>query len=168
MGMILNYLAILSLLNGFIITTPTRASISDAPANKETIHPKSKLGFFNNFGFPFQQQQPPPWQDGGGGGGGGATTESLGSWEIHSENAGVSAMHIQLMPTNKAVWYDSTSNGISEIENRPRSCRPRVGGRETDPDPDCTAHAIEYDVDTAQIRTLQVCLLLGLFNYDQI
>lgn len=158
MGSLLNSLVILSLLYCFISTTPTCALISDSLTNKETIHPKSKLGFFNvfHYGFPFQPPpkniDQPPRQDGGG-----ATTESLGSWAMHLENAGVSAMHMQLMPNNKAVWYDSTSNGISEIENSPRSCRPRVGGRDTDPNPDCTAHAIEYDVETAQIRTLQVC-----------
>ncbi|KAL3623824.1 hypothetical protein CASFOL_032640 [Castilleja foliolosa] len=83
-------------------------------------------------------------------------TNFLGSWKIHSENAGISAMHIQLMPNGKAVMYDSTSNGLSEIDLSPRSCMPRVGGRATDPREDCTAHAIEYDIDTAEIRTLKL------------
>ncbi|GFP94748.1 galactose oxidase [Phtheirospermum japonicum] len=65
-------------------------------------------------------------------------------------------MHIQLMPNGRAVMYDSTSNGLSEIELNPRSCVPRVGGRATDPPEDCTAHAIEYDVETAEIRTLKL------------
>ncbi|KAK4433011.1 putative aldehyde oxidase Art an 7 [Sesamum alatum] len=86
-----------------------------------------------------------------------ASTEYRGSWKIDSENAGVSAMHIQLMPNNnKAVWFDSTSNGLSEIQNNPPMCRPRIGGRDTDPPQDCTAHAVEYDIETAQVRPLQL------------
>lgn len=87
----------------------------------------------------------------------GPVNANLGEWRIDSENAGVSAMHIQLMPNNnKAVWFDSTSNGISEINNDPPFCRPRVGGRGTDPKDDCTAHAVEYDIETAQVRPLKV------------
>ncbi|KZV21643.1 hypothetical protein F511_17668 [Dorcoceras hygrometricum] len=82
--------------------------------------------------------------------------EFLGSWKIHSENAGVSAMHIQLLPNNKAVWFDTINLGLSDIEADPRRCKPRVGGRNKDPKQDCTAHAIEYDVDTAEIRTLKM------------
>ncbi|KAL6496585.1 hypothetical protein OROGR_029843 [Orobanche gracilis] len=114
-------------------------------------------GFFNDFRF-IGQQDPLP--------GGDEKVpprnetlpeiEFLGSWKIHSQNAGVSAMHIQLMPNGKAVMYDSTSNGLSEIELNPHSCKPRVGGRRTDPKMDCTAHAIEYDVETAEIRTLKL------------
>ncbi|EPS57727.1 hypothetical protein M569_17089, partial [Genlisea aurea] len=81
----------------------------------------------------------------------------LGWWILHSENAGVSAMHIQLMPNNnKAVWFDSTSNGLSEIRNNPPLCRPRVGGRANDPPEDCTAHAVEYDIETARVRPLKL------------
>ncbi|KAL0337388.1 UNVERIFIED_CONTAM: Aldehyde oxidase GLOX1 [Sesamum calycinum] len=85
-----------------------------------------------------------------------APTEYRGSWKIDSENAGVSAMHVQLMPNNKAVWFDSTSNGLSEIQNNPPLCKPRFGGRDTDPPQDCTAHGVEYDIETAQVRPLQV------------
>ncbi|KAK6126884.1 hypothetical protein DH2020_039379 [Rehmannia glutinosa] len=115
-------------------------------------------GFFDRFRFGFyfgkkkpgdDKQRPPIFDNY-------ETTKFLGSWEIHSQNAGVSAMHIQLMPNNKAVWFDSTSNGISEIENYPPFCRPRVGGRRNDPPQDCTAHAIEYDIETAQVRPLKV------------
>ncbi|KAL3839895.1 hypothetical protein ACJIZ3_024486 [Penstemon smallii] len=84
-------------------------------------------------------------------------TDFLGSWKIHSENAGVSAMHIQLMPNNnKAVWYDTTNNGLSEIESNPRICTKTIGGHPKGPQEDCTAHAIEYDIETAEIRTLQM------------
>ncbi|KAL0427011.1 UNVERIFIED_CONTAM: putative aldehyde oxidase Art an 7 [Sesamum latifolium] len=86
-----------------------------------------------------------------------ASTEFRGSWKIDNENAGVSAMHVQLMPkNNKAVWFDSTSNGLSEIQNNPPFCRPRFGGRNTDPPQDCTAHGVEYDIETAQVRPLKV------------
>ncbi|KAL8503225.1 hypothetical protein ACS0TY_022100 [Phlomoides rotata] len=86
----------------------------------------------------------------------GPAANGVGSWAVDSENAGVSAMHIQLMPNNKAVWYDSTSNGLSEIKLNPPACKPRVGGRQNDPQLDCTAHAIEYDIHTAEIRPLKV------------
>ncbi|XP_011078295.1 aldehyde oxidase GLOX1-like [Sesamum indicum] len=85
-----------------------------------------------------------------------ASTEYRGSWKIDSENAGVSAMHVQLMPNNKAVWFDSTSNGLSEIQNNPPFCKPRFGGRQTDPPQDCTAHGVEYDIETGQVRPLKV------------
>lgn len=87
----------------------------------------------------------------------------VGSWVVDSENAGVSAMHIQLMPNNKAVWFDSTSNGLSEIKLNPPACKARVGGRKNDPEQDCTAHAIEYDVETAQIRPLKVWFFLLIY-----
>ncbi|KAL0315661.1 UNVERIFIED_CONTAM: putative aldehyde oxidase Art an 7 [Sesamum radiatum] len=86
-----------------------------------------------------------------------ALTDFRGSWKIDSENAGVSAMHVQLMPNNnKAVWFDSTSNGLSEIQNNPPLCKPRFGGRDTDPPEDCTAHGVEYDIETAEVRPLKV------------
>ncbi|XP_051113747.1 putative aldehyde oxidase Art an 7 [Andrographis paniculata] len=83
-------------------------------------------------------------------------TNFLGSWRVDSPNCGVSAMHMQLLPNNKLIMYDSTSNGLSEIKNDPPLCRGRVGGRPTDPQLDCTAHALEYDAETAQMRPLNL------------
>ncbi|GER28802.1 glyoxal oxidase-related protein [Striga asiatica] len=139
------------------ILTPPSAPISNGDNDNDGF------GFFDifHFGSIFGKQQPNRPGDGGGEEippeyEEGSTTKSLGYWKIHSQNAGVAAMHIQLMPNGKAIMYDSTSNGLSEITLDPPSCAPRVGGRQTDPEQDCTAHAIEYDVETAQIRTLKL------------
>ncbi|EYU32954.1 hypothetical protein ABFS82_11G050800 [Erythranthe guttata] len=160
-------LVVVLLFSGYIAAA---AATADGNGTEETqrppIHQVGRFGF--GFLFPWNPQPSPVPQFPGVGFGGeappenggdesGAQTNFLGSWKIHSENAGVSAMHIQLMPNNnKAVWYDSTGNGLSEIESNPPVCRKRVGGRDSDPPQDCTAHAIEYDIDTAQIRTLNV------------
>ncbi|CAA0830154.1 glyoxal oxidase-related protein [Striga hermonthica] len=137
--------------------TPPSAPISNGNDDDDGF------GFFDRFHFGsiFGKQQPNQPGDGGGEEippeyEQGSTTKSLGYWKIHSQNAGVAAMHIQLLPNGKAIMYDSTSNGLSEITLNPPSCAPRVGGRPTDPQQDCTAHAIEYDVETAQIRTLKL------------
>ncbi|KAL2500842.1 glyoxal oxidase-related protein [Forsythia ovata] len=83
-------------------------------------------------------------------------TNFLGSWKVDNPNAGVSAMHIQLLPNNKAVWYDTVNLGKSNILADPPACRGLVGGRQGEKGPDCTAHAIEYDVETAQVKTLKL------------
>lgn len=151
MGKLLKSLVILYLLHGFL----TKANNHDRDDAKEIclVNQEIKFGVFNgfNFGLPIARRKPPGDENPG-------CMFPLGSWEIHSENAGVSAMHIQLMPNNKAVWYDSTSNGLSEIENDPPFCTPRVGDRKTDPQQDCTAHAVEYDIYTARLRPLKVPL----------
>lgn len=158
MGRLLKSLVLLCL---FITITTTNGlssstngygnDVNDTPL--ENLHPKDKFGFFD-FGFPIDEEKSSTENINNGGFSN--ETERLGSWEIHSKNAGVSAMHIQLMPNNKVVWHDSTSNGLSEIENDPPFCRPRVGGRKTDPKEDCTAHAIVYDIETAEVMPLKV------------
>ncbi|KAL0345214.1 UNVERIFIED_CONTAM: Aldehyde oxidase GLOX1 [Sesamum radiatum] len=135
--------------------TPRSQNNGHEPGAPKTRGPKGKKGIF---GFLFGNHGQQPKYE---------TEEELktedivptkyrGSWKIDSENAGVSAMHVQLMPNNKAVWFDSTSNGLSEIQNNPPFCKPRVGGRNTDPPQDCTAHGVEYDIETAQVRPLKV------------
>ncbi|KAI8565494.1 hypothetical protein RHMOL_Rhmol03G0263200 [Rhododendron molle] len=81
-------------------------------------------------------------------------TNYLGEWKIHCPNSGVSSMQIQLLPTNKAIMYDSSNLGPSNIKLQPPgNCRPI-------PDwpgqVDCWAHAVEYDVETAEVRPLKV------------
>ncbi|XP_022893383.1 aldehyde oxidase GLOX1-like [Olea europaea var. sylvestris] len=83
-------------------------------------------------------------------------TNFLGSWKVDNPNSGVSAMHVQLLPNNKAVWYDTVNLGRSDILADPPACRRLVGGRRGDKGLDCTAHAIEYDVETAQVRTMKM------------
>ncbi|XP_058206721.1 putative aldehyde oxidase Art an 7 [Rhododendron vialii] len=81
-------------------------------------------------------------------------TNYLGGWKIHNPNAGVEAMHIQLLPTNKAILFDATNLGPSNIQLQPPgNCRPipdRPG------QVDCWAHAVEYDVETAEVRPLKI------------
>ncbi|KAH6807126.1 hypothetical protein C2S51_028234 [Perilla frutescens var. frutescens] len=181
MGSLLNSLVLLSLFHGFIINAPignaeeiihpeAKFLLFDGfnfrrqrPYDEEKPQPQPQPADENMARYPYDEGKPQqPLNEnvaGGGPGSGwglGSPTDYPGKWRVHSKNAGVSAMHLQLMPNNKAVWYDSTSNGLSEIENNPRSCRPRVGGRPTDPQQECTAHAIEYDIMTAKTRTLTV------------
>ncbi|KAL0427009.1 UNVERIFIED_CONTAM: putative aldehyde oxidase Art an 7 [Sesamum latifolium] len=138
-------------------SNPTHRSPNNGhePGAPKTGGPKGKKGLFGLL-FGYHRQQPTDeieeeliTEDI-------APTKYRGSWKIDNENAGVSAMHVQLMPNNKAVWFDSTSNGLSEIQNNPPFCKPRFGGRDTDPPQDCTAHGVEYDIETAQVRPLKV------------
>ncbi|XP_073043298.1 putative aldehyde oxidase Art an 7 [Primulina eburnea] len=138
---------------------PNHLPEEDGPNGNESpsLFPKLRFPFFSFFGNPWnpgkgEEDEPEnaALEEGEPG------AEFLGSWMIHSEDSGVSAMHIQLLPNNKAVWYDTTTLGLSDIEANPRRCKPRVGGRNKDPKQDCTAHAIEYDVETAEIRTLKM------------
>ncbi|XP_071737253.1 putative aldehyde oxidase Art an 7 [Rutidosis leptorrhynchoides] len=85
-------------------------------------------------------------------GGNDIQTNFKGSWAIDNPNVGVAAMQFQLMPNNKAVWFDTTSLGPSARELGPPGNCPKnaeMGGK-----PDCFAHAIAYDVETGQSRTI--------------
>ncbi|KAG8367375.1 hypothetical protein BUALT_Bualt16G0065500 [Buddleja alternifolia] len=164
MALFFKSLIVLSLFIGFSAATVRPSAVNRYSETDQTPAPpseeKNAWGIFGRlpFKFPWFGQKPPGENDKEIDEGAEEVgfTQNLGSWRIDSENAGVSAMHIQLMPNNKAVWYDSTSNGLSDIELNPRSCKPRFGGKENDPEQDCTAHGIEYDIETAEIRTLKV------------
>ncbi|XAR67028.1 Galactose oxidase [Bertholletia excelsa] len=81
-------------------------------------------------------------------------TNFMGKWEIHNDNAGVSAMQCQLLPNNKVIMYDATSLGPSTIQLQPKgNCRP-VPGKPGQVD--CWAHAVEYDIETAEVRPLKL------------
>ncbi|KAM3301128.1 hypothetical protein P3S67_015629 [Capsicum chacoense] len=81
-------------------------------------------------------------------------TENRSAWIIHSQNAGVAAMHIQLMPNNKAIWLNTTNLGPSAIQNNPLFCKT-VSDRPGETD--CWSHGVQYDVESGQVRTLKVC-----------
>ncbi|KAL3532477.1 hypothetical protein ACH5RR_005998 [Cinchona calisaya] len=83
-------------------------------------------------------------------------TDFKGKWELHSKNAGVSAMQLQLMHNNKAVWFDTTNLGPSALEFDPPFCRPLPSNASLT---DCFAHAVEYDTQIASVRPLK-------FMYD--
>ncbi|KAH0989823.1 hypothetical protein GBA52_001306 [Prunus armeniaca] len=91
---------------------------------------------------------------------GGDDTEYRGGWELVSENAGVSAMHMTIMPnTNKAIMFDAAGFGPSGISFPPGDCRPVFNERDENEDHyelDCWAHAVEFDIDTADIRPLKI------------
>ncbi|KAJ0440878.1 putative galactose oxidase [Helianthus annuus] len=69
-----------------------------------------------------------------------------GSWSLLVENAGVSAMHMQLLPNDRVVMFDRTEFGKSAI-NLPK-CLPDLA--------DCSAHSVEFDVEKKTIRPLTI------------
>ncbi|KAH7855177.1 hypothetical protein Vadar_022165 [Vaccinium darrowii] len=62
-------------------------------------------------------------------------------------------MNIQLLPNNKVIMYDATNLGPSSMKLPDGNCRP-VPGRPGEVD--CSAHAVEYDVQTAKVGPLKV------------
>ncbi|KAJ4838551.1 glyoxal oxidase 1 [Turnera subulata] len=83
-----------------------------------------------------------------------AATNSDGSWELVSLNSGVSAMHTILLPkTNKVLMYDATIWKISKLELPPGHCR--VINQATN-EQDCFAHSVLYDIDTAELKPLEL------------
>lgn len=84
-------------------------------------------------------------------------TNFKGAWKIQSQNSGVSAMHMQLMPlNNKAVWFDTIELGPSGLLFNPPTCRKSQKNPKV---PDCYAHGVEYDTLSGNIRPLKL-------NYD--
>ncbi|KAK2451926.1 aldehyde oxidase GLOX1 [Trifolium repens] len=82
---------------------------------------------------------------------------SIGSWEVLSQNSGVSAMQINLMPTNKIVVYDATIYRLSRLLYPTGvPCVPYIDDRTKENKIDCFAHAMEYDLATNQVRALKV------------
>lgn len=85
--------------------------------------------------------------------------EYRGGWELFSENSGVSAMHMIMMPnSNKAIMFDAAGFGPSEISLPAGDCRQVLDSRREDEvyEVDCWAHAVEFDIDAAAIRPLKV------------
>lgn len=108
--------------------------------------------------FPFGQQEQQPIEVDAKGV---LEIDSIGNWELISENAGVSAMHINLLPTNKIILYDAKIYRISRLK-LPEGM-PCIPFKDNDQDKlDCFAHAVEYDIETNQVRPLQVRLIFFL------
>ncbi|RDX78712.1 Aldehyde oxidase GLOX1, partial [Mucuna pruriens] len=83
--------------------------------------------------------------------------KSLGRWELISENSGVSAMHINLLPTNKIIIYDAKVYRTSRIKLPDGvPCVPYRDMETQEDKLDCFAHAVEYDIETNQVRPFQV------------
>lgn len=85
-------------------------------------------------------------------------TTSQGSWLIVSPNSGVSSMHMQLLPNNKIIMYDSAAFHISDIKLPNGVCIPfkDKDGKELQ---DCWSHGVEFDTDTGKVRPLKVNLI---------
>ncbi|KAL9685486.1 hypothetical protein QQ045_022936 [Rhodiola kirilowii] len=79
---------------------------------------------------------------------------NLGQWNLLHSNIGISAMHMQLLHTNKVVIFDRTEIGVSNISLPNGKCIDDP----TDPvlKHDCTAHSVLFDTATNQIRPLTV------------
>ncbi|KAL0432376.1 UNVERIFIED_CONTAM: Aldehyde oxidase GLOX1 [Sesamum latifolium] len=82
------------------------------------------------------------------------TRAAGGRWDFLLSNIGVSAMHMQLLYTDRVVVFDRTDFGVSNISLPAGKCR-------NDPNDtalvnDCTAHSVEYDVATNSVRPLMV------------
>jgi len=106
--------------------------------------------FYPPFPFPQPAQEPK----------GPFVVNSIGNWELISENAGVSAMHINLLPTNKIIVFDAKVYRTSRIklpEGVP--CVPFRDAGSNEDKFDCFAHAVEYDIETNLVRPLQVCVI---------
>ncbi|XP_061371528.1 aldehyde oxidase GLOX1-like [Gastrolobium bilobum] len=84
-------------------------------------------------------------------------TQSIGRWEVISQESGVSAMQINLMPTNKIVVYDATVYRVSRLKY-PKGvpCVPFKNENTKQQLLDCFAHSMEYDIETNQVRPLKV------------
>ncbi|XP_027357401.1 aldehyde oxidase GLOX1-like [Abrus precatorius] len=84
-------------------------------------------------------------------------TNSLGHWDLISRDSGVSAMQINLMPTNKMIVYDATVYRVSRLKYPPgEPCVPYIDGQTRQEKLDCFAHSMEYDIETNQVRPLKV------------
>ncbi|KAK6131267.1 hypothetical protein DH2020_034990 [Rehmannia glutinosa] len=77
-----------------------------------------------------------------------------GKWDLVHSNIGVSAMHMQLLNTDRVVIFDLTDFGPSNISLPNNQCRNNP--RDLTLKIDCTAHSVEYDVASNSIRPLNV------------
>ncbi|BFG39895.1 hypothetical protein CerSpe_261690 [Prunus speciosa] len=82
-------------------------------------------------------------------------TQYVGAWEVVKLDAGVSAMHLNLLPNNKLMMYDASAFHISNIKLPRGECLPfkdDKGVQQTD----CWSHGVEYDVETNDVRPLKI------------
>ncbi|KAK6115264.1 hypothetical protein DH2020_007533 [Rehmannia glutinosa] len=82
------------------------------------------------------------------------TRAAEGKWDLLQPNIGISAMHMQLLHTDRVVIFDRTDFGFSNISLPDGKCRHDP--KDTATPIDCTAHSVEYDVASNSIRALMV------------
>ena len=80
------------------------------------------------------------------------SAQALDSWKVVVQNAGVEAMHMVTLPTDKVVIFDRTNDGPSNITYQNGKCRDNP--QDLVLKHDCYAHSVEYDPDGDTIRTL--------------
>lgn len=81
-----------------------------------------------------------------------AASSGGGEWTLLHRSIGISAMHMQLLYTNKVVIFDRTDFGPSKITLPYGKCRHNDEAIAED----CTAHSILYDVASNTYRPLMV------------
>ncbi|MCO5584234.1 hypothetical protein L7F22_038158 [Adiantum nelumboides] len=77
---------------------------------------------------------------------------SKGNWELLVKDAGVSAMHMILLPSNRVIIFDRTDFGPSNISLGGGACREDANDLALKKD--CWAHSIEYDIASNGVRPL--------------
>ncbi|KAJ4844040.1 hypothetical protein Tsubulata_024678 [Turnera subulata] len=77
-----------------------------------------------------------------------------GRWELMQKSIGISAMHMQLLHTDRVITYDRTDFGASNLSLPQGKCRHDPNDKVLTVD--CTAHSVEYDVTTNTFRPLMV------------
>lgn len=83
-------------------------------------------------------------------------TDYNGNWELASDNSGVSAMHVILLPKiNKVLMYDATIWRISKIPLPPEKMPCHLVNPQTN-ERDCWAHSVLFDIETSQLNALKV------------
>uniref|UniRef100_A0A0D6R2K5 Galactose oxidase-like Early set domain-containing protein n=1 Tax=Araucaria cunninghamii TaxID=56994 RepID=A0A0D6R2K5_ARACU len=78
-----------------------------------------------------------------------------GRWELLLQNAGVSAMHMTLMHTNKVLIYDRMDTGPSNITLPDAGCQNVTASDEWQ-HPECWSHSVEYDIASNNVRPLHL------------
>jgi hypothetical protein len=91
-------------------------------------------------------------------------TDFKGLWELVSIDSGANAMHINLLPNNKVIMYDATAFHMSTIKLPNGECFPYKTDQGVEKQ-DCWCHAVEFDIDTAQIRPLKVFFSPFFLNF---
>ncbi|KAL6524770.1 hypothetical protein OROMI_030363 [Orobanche minor] len=82
------------------------------------------------------------------------TGAASGKWDLLQSNIGISAMHMQLLHTDRVVIFDRTDFGFSNISLPGGRCR--IDPSERAVPVDCTAHSVEYDATSNTVRPLMV------------
>ncbi|KAI3688856.1 hypothetical protein L2E82_46743 [Cichorium intybus] len=77
-----------------------------------------------------------------------------GSWSLLHPTIGISAMHMQLLPSDRVIIFDRTDFGASDVSLPDGKCREDQYDYVLKKD--CTAHSIEYDVAFNSIRPFMV------------